>query len=123
MTTLEPPRAVLVGPDTWAGFTALMRIAGLELHEIPASPGRIPRYSVEPLPRVARDMATLSVREHEVLSLVAEGLTTVQIGARIHLSAHTIKSHLKAAFRKLGARDRAQAVAVAYRLGVLGGGG
>ncbi|GGN10564.1 DNA-binding NarL/FixJ family response regulator [Actinoplanes campanulatus] len=65
------------------------------------------------------DIDSLSHREVQILTLVAEGKTNKQIGAHLYLSAATIHSHLKNVFRKLDANDRAHAVAKAFRAGVL----
>lgn len=61
----------------------------------------------------------LSRRELEVLGRVSEGETNPQISAALGLSEDTVKTHLRRAFRKLGARDRAHAVALAYQQGIL----
>jgi two-component system nitrate/nitrite response regulator NarL len=61
----------------------------------------------------------ISEREREVLALTADGLSAPQIGARLHLSPATVKSHLQSVYEKLGVSDRAAAVATAIRLGVL----
>ena len=61
----------------------------------------------------------LSEREHEVLELTAEGMSAPQIAATLHLSPTTVKSHLHGAYEKLGVSDRAAAVAVAIRSGLL----
>jgi two-component system nitrate/nitrite response regulator NarL len=60
----------------------------------------------------------LSVREVQVLIGVSRGLTNADIGRRLYLSDHTVKSHTGHLFRKLGATDRAQAVSHAWRLGL-----
>ena len=61
----------------------------------------------------------LSEREREVLDLLRSGLTSAEIGKVLHLSEHTIKSHLKAIFAKFHAADRTEAVATGYQLGYL----
>jgi two-component system nitrate/nitrite response regulator NarL len=61
----------------------------------------------------------ISEPEREVLALTADGLSAPQIGARLHLSPATVKSHLQSVYEKLGVSDRAAAVATAIRLGVL----
>jgi DNA-binding NarL/FixJ family response regulator len=61
----------------------------------------------------------LSAREIEVLALVASGRSNRDIGAALHLSALTVKSHLARIARKLGTGDRAEMVAVALRAGVI----
>jgi len=61
----------------------------------------------------------LSVREVEVLELVADGRSNKEIGDTLGLSALTVKSHLSRIGRKLGTGDRAQMVALAMRAGVI----
>ena len=64
-------------------------------------------------------LADLTPREREVLVLVAEGLSNDEIGERLFLSPLTVKTHVLRAATKLGARDRAQMVVVAYESGVV----
>ena len=61
----------------------------------------------------------LSAREREILSLTAEGLTSPDIGKRLHLSPATVKTHLQNTYEKLGVSDRAAAVAEGMRRGLL----
>ncbi len=61
----------------------------------------------------------LTAREQEILELIAEGHSTPEIGRLIHLSPTTIKGHLQTLYEKLGASDRATAVAEAMRRGLL----
>jgi DNA-binding NarL/FixJ family response regulator len=61
----------------------------------------------------------LTPREREVLELVAGGFTNAEIAAELRLSPNTVKEHASTVFRKLGARNRADAVQRAQRLGVL----
>ena len=61
----------------------------------------------------------LTVREREVVSLVARGLTNDEIAARLFVSPLTAKTHVNRAMAKLGARDRAQLVVVAYQSGLV----
>jgi two-component system response regulator DesR len=61
----------------------------------------------------------LTTRERQVLELVANGLTNAEIAAKLELSPNTVKEHASSMFRKLGARNRADAVQRAQRLGVL----
>lgn len=64
-------------------------------------------------------LSDLTPREREVLALVAEGLSNDEIGARMFLSPLTVKTHVLRAMAKVGARDRAQLVVVAYESGVV----
>jgi len=57
----------------------------------------------------------LSRRESEVLRLVTEGYTNVQIAEVLNISAHTVKSHVNSLFNKLGVNDRTQAAVLAAR--------
>ncbi|MFJ7181809.1 response regulator [Streptomyces massasporeus] len=62
---------------------------------------------------------TLTRRETEVLALVAEGLSNQGIGARLHLTEGTVKSHLARIYVKLGVDSRTAAVATATDLGLI----
>ncbi|HUH80494.1 MAG TPA: response regulator transcription factor [Solirubrobacteraceae bacterium] len=62
--------------------------------------------------------AHLSAREGEVLALIARGCTNREIAAALHLSAHTVKGHTSSLYRKLEAKNRAEAVQRAQRLGL-----
>ncbi|GAA3891462.1 response regulator [Streptomyces sp. NPDC003631] len=62
----------------------------------------------------------LSVREREVLALVAKGTSNREIARVLFISEATVKTHLTHLYAKLGVKDRAAAVAVAYDRGILG---
>jgi DNA-binding NarL/FixJ family response regulator len=59
--------------------------------------------------------AQLSRRESEILQRIAWGATTKEVAHELGISPHTVKTHLERIFEKLGANDRAQAVAIALR--------
>jgi DNA-binding NarL/FixJ family response regulator len=61
----------------------------------------------------------LTEREREVLDLMARGLSTVEIGSRVYLSERTVKSHVASVLAKLNASNRAHAVAIALRMGLI----
>jgi len=61
----------------------------------------------------------LSKREREILQMVANGSTTKEVARDLGISPHTVKTHLERIFEKLGANDRAQAVAIAIRTGLV----
>jgi DNA-binding NarL/FixJ family response regulator len=60
----------------------------------------------------------LTAREAEVLTLLASGLSNLEIAQRLYLSHATVKTHINRIFAKTGARDRAQAVRYAYQHGL-----
>ncbi|MGI5267628.1 response regulator [Nonomuraea sp. CA-218870] len=62
----------------------------------------------------------LSAREIEVLDLIAQGATNREVASRLFISEATVKSHLLHVYTKLGVNDRAAAVAVAFRRGLIG---
>ncbi|WP_020389718.1 response regulator transcription factor [Kribbella catacumbae] len=61
----------------------------------------------------------LTNREVEVMKLAADGLANDEIAAELHLSVLTVRTHVQRAMAKLGARDRAQLVVVAYKNGLM----
>lgn len=69
---------------------------------------RLPRYG-----------AAVTEQELRVLEQIAQGLTNAEAGQRLYLSEHTVKTHLRRLFAKLGARGRAHAVTLGYKRGLL----
>ena len=61
----------------------------------------------------------LTTRELEILTLLSEGLEDREIAATLFLSPKTVKFHMASARRKIGARNRTHAVAIAYREGIV----
>jgi DNA-binding NarL/FixJ family response regulator len=66
-----------------------------------------------------RAKEALAAREREVVGLVASGLSNGEIAHRIYVSQSTVKTHVARAMAKLGARDRAQLVVIAYESGLV----
>ncbi|MGH2657663.1 MAG: response regulator [Actinomycetota bacterium] len=70
---------------------------------------------VQLVDRPSSPEAPLSPREVEILQKIAYGATTKEVADQLGISFHTVKTHLERIFEKLGANDRAQAVAIAIR--------
>jgi len=84
----------------------------------PASTRRLIEQSARPpAPAPALDM--LTPREHDVLRLLARGLTNAEIAQQLVVEPSTIKSHVASVLAKLGLRDRVQAVITAYETGLI----
>ncbi|HXF58178.1 MAG TPA: response regulator transcription factor [Actinomycetota bacterium] len=78
------------------------------------------RAFIEEVQYVERRPETpLSPRESQVLQKIAYGATTKEVAHDLGISPHTVKTHLERIFEKLGANDRAQAVAIALRKGLV----
>jgi DNA-binding NarL/FixJ family response regulator len=80
---------------------------------------RMVALGMEVFGRTDERAAGLSGREREVIGLIATGATNREIAERLYLSPHTVKEHTSTIYRKLGVRNRAEAVKKAQRLGVI----
>ncbi|MFI9557422.1 response regulator [Nonomuraea endophytica] len=110
----EPDQlAQLVRTLAAGGVVLSPRASRAVLRERPGGPA-----DTEEATRVHR----LTDREREVLTLVAEGLSNADIGARIHLSVGTVKDHVSAILTKLRVGSRVQAALIAQRTGLLDAG-
>jgi DNA-binding NarL/FixJ family response regulator len=80
----------------------------------------IAEFAARPDPASTPDaLAELTDREREITRLVAEGLTNTEIAGRLVISPLTAKTHVSNVLRKLGCRDRAALVALAYESGLV----
>jgi ATP/maltotriose-dependent transcriptional regulator MalT len=77
---------------------------------------RLPRRSAE---REGGLIESLTTREHDVLALVADGLSNREVAHELAISEHTVKFHLASIFGKLGVSTRTEAVQRGVRLGVI----
>jgi DNA-binding NarL/FixJ family response regulator len=102
-------------------FEAVRVIAGGEALLAPTITRRLIAEFARLRPRQVRPeaLSELTPRETEILGLVAEGLSNREIADRLVLSDETVKTHVSHVLRKLGLRDRAQAVVVAYETGLV----
>ncbi|KJS57573.1 LuxR family transcriptional regulator [Streptomyces rubellomurinus subsp. indigoferus] len=107
--------------DVRAGAAGLSPQVQLRLLE------RLSEQPAEPAPAVGRPAAGpaelpdgLTAREAEVLALIAQGLSNTEIAQRLFVSPATVKTHINNLFAKTAVRDRAQAVAYAFRHGITG---
>jgi DNA-binding CsgD family transcriptional regulator/tetratricopeptide (TPR) repeat protein len=101
----------------WAGsWPALRARAAVIAHDLATPAGR-PEPSARR--RGPRSNPELTEREREVLAAIASGRTNPQIATVLHLSPKTVMHHSANVYRKLGVRGRAEAVALAYRTGLL----
>jgi DNA-binding NarL/FixJ family response regulator len=110
------PRALLASVPTGVGAT----LAGA-VHPGPVRAGLsavVPQQRAD-LPPAVRPPA-LTERELQVLRGMADGKSNAEIGRELFVSEDTVKTHARRLFRKLGARDRAHAVASGFRTGLVG---
>jgi DNA-binding NarL/FixJ family response regulator len=81
------------------------------------------RSGVSRTARTADVIGRLSEREREVLVLISKGASNLEIADRLYVSERTVKGHVGSIFAKLGARDRAAAIILAYESGLVVPGG
>lgn len=79
----------------------------------------IERFVSSPSPTADQRLQSLTDREIEVLHLIAQGRSNSEIGAELYLSHGTVKTHVSRILAKLEARDRVQAVVLAYETGLV----
>ena len=85
----------------------------------PAATRRLVERFAQPDPTPAPALADLTEREREILGLLARGFSNAELADRLYVSEATVKTHVSAVLRKLGVRDRLQAVIAAYEGGLI----
>ncbi|MFB7374466.1 response regulator [Streptomyces sp. NPDC056222] len=97
-------RAVAAG-DAVVAPSLTRRLLDAYIHHLPTTPGA---------PREDPRLSALTDREREILTVIAQGWTNTEIAERLHLAESTVKTHVSRILSKTGARDRVQAVILAY---------
>jgi len=107
----DPPEQLIAAIRTVAAGDALL------------SPGItrrvIKQFTRIPRPTPPNELDELTIREREVLCLIAQGLSNAEIGQQLFISETTVKTHVTHVLQKLNLRDRVQAVVLAYQAGLL----
>jgi DNA-binding NarL/FixJ family response regulator len=106
----DPPEQLIAAIRTVAAGDALLS---------PSVTKRVIRqFARTPRPSPPEEVAELTTREHEVLRLIALGLSNAEIAQELYISEGTVKTHVTHVLQKLNLRDRVQAVVLAYRTGL-----
>jgi len=106
----DPPEQLIAAIRTIAGGDALLS---------PTVTKRvIQQFTRVPRPEPPKELDELTVREKEILGLIAAGLSNAEIGQQLFISETTVKTHVTHILQKLHLRDRVQAVVLAYQTGV-----
>ena len=106
----DPPEQLIAAIRTVAAGAALLS---------PAVTKRvIQKFTRMPRPAPPKEFDELTTREQEVFSLIAEGLSNVEIGQQLYISDTTVKTHITHLLQKLDLRDRVQAVVLAHETGL-----
>ena len=107
----DPPEQLLAAIRTVASGDALLSpsVTRRVIKQFTKLPPRMPPTGFD----------ELTSREHEVLQLLAQGLSNAEIGTQLYIGETTVKTHITRVLQKLDVRDRAQAIVVAYRTGLV----
>jgi DNA-binding NarL/FixJ family response regulator len=117
----EPDELIAAVRQVGAGGALLSPAATQSvLDHLAAEAAAAPPPTTEASLSTAEQVADLTPREREIVSLVAEGLLTEAIAARLFISPYTAKTHINRAMAKLGVSTRAQLVRVAFDYGLVG---
>ena len=106
----DPPEQLLAAIRTVAAGDALLSpsVTRRVIKQFTKLPPRTPPTGFD----------ELTSREHEVLQLLAQGLSNAEIGTQLYIGETTVKTHVTHILQKLGLRDRVQAVVLAYQTGL-----
>jgi DNA-binding NarL/FixJ family response regulator len=107
----DPPEQLLAAIRTVAAGDALLSpsVTRRVIKQFTKLPPRTPPTGLD----------ELTSREHEVLRLLAQGLSNAEIGTQLYIGETTVKTHVTRVLQKLDVRDRAQAIVFAYRTGLV----
>ena len=107
----DPPEQLLAAIRTVAAGDALLSpsVTRRVIKQFTKLPPRTPLTGLD----------ELTSREHEVLRLLAQGLSNAEIGTQLYIGETTVKTHVTRVLQKLDVRDRAQAIVFAYRTGLV----
>jgi DNA-binding NarL/FixJ family response regulator len=107
----DPPEQLLAAIRTVAAGNALLSpsVTRRVIKQFTKLPPRTPPTGFD----------ELTSREQEVLQLLAQGLSNAEIGTQLYIGETTVKTHVTRVLQKLDVRDRAQAIVVAYRTGLV----
>jgi DNA-binding NarL/FixJ family response regulator len=106
----DPPEQLIAAVRTVAGGEALLS---------PTITMRvIRRFTRIPRPTPPKELSELTTREHEVLRLLARGLSNAEIAEELYITDTTVKTHVTHVLQKLNLRDRVQAVVLAHQAGL-----
>jgi DNA-binding CsgD family transcriptional regulator len=97
-----------------------LHMTWLRVHGLERPPATLPASAATPR-SLPLQRAPITERERQILSWVREGKSNLQIGELLGISPLTVKNHVQKVLRKLGAANRAQAVAQAMVLNLLDG--
>jgi DNA-binding NarL/FixJ family response regulator len=107
----DPPEELLAAVRTVAAGDALLSpsVTRRVIQQFTKLPSHTPPPGLD----------QLTSREHDVLRLLAQGLSNAEIGAQLYIGETTVKTHVTRILQKLELRDRAQAIVFAYRAGIV----
>ncbi|WP_238007553.1 LuxR C-terminal-related transcriptional regulator [Dactylosporangium sp. AC04546] len=121
----EPVLQARVGTPAQAGHGGVVPVVARGLTRTAAAPAArlvgagVPQQRGDVPGEAPRRRVDLTERELQVLRGMADGKSNAEIGRELFVSEDTVKTHARRLFRKLGARDRAHAVAAAFRAGLV----